>query len=408
MNLNIDTEKTYILACSGGPDSMALLDMAYQSGISFIAAHVNYHVRPSSDRDEKIVTDYCQAHQIPLSVLFAPRQHQRNFENWARDLRYQFFYDLKTEYNCYGVLCAHHMDDHIETYFMQKERKIIPLYWGIQKESLYDNKLIIVRPLLSCTKKQLEDYCHTNHIPYGTDETNSDTGYTRNRIRSDIALRFSEEDKVHLAETIEEENRHLSAFYESVRMESEKLFVPYDQTAYRNTKEQLRLECLRAFLLNNGIDSRHFSIVHLKEIDALLLSGKNHHSVMQGKLFSVDYGEITVCDPPVPYSHTYDRISYISEEHYALKENGSTIEGVTLHEDDFPVTIRSYQPSDSIRLRLGKKKLNRFFIDRKIPYPKRLLWPVMVNRNNEVIFVPEIGCDIFHFSNNPTVFMIKY
>ena len=408
MSLNIDKDKKYILACSGGPDSMALLDMAYQSGISFIAAHVNYHVRPSADRDEAIVTDYCQKHDIPFSVLSAPPHNKHNFENWARDVRYQFFYDLKEENGCYAVLCAHHMDDHIETYFMQKERKIIPLYWGIQSQSLYDDRLIILRPLLSLTKKQLTDYCNIHQVPYGTDETNSDISYTRNRIRNDIASRFSEEDKLHLAETIEKENRLLSAFYERVRNKSEELFNPFDQDAYRNTEEQLRLECLRSFLLHSGIDSRHFSIVHLKEIDAILRSNRNHHSVLQGKLFSFDYGKITVCDDPVPYSHTYDSISYISEDYYALKESGSTIEGVTLEEDDFPITIRSCQPSDSIRLRLGKKKLNRFFIDRKIPYPRRLLWPVMVNRQNEVVFVPEIGCDVSHFSNKPTVFMIKY
>ena len=75
--------------------------------------------------------------------------------------------------------------------------------------------------------------------------------------------------------------------------------------------------------------------------------------------------------------------------------------------DDFPITVRSVQPGDAIQLRFGTKKIHRWFIDRHIPLQERLLWPVMVNAQGKVIFVPKIGCDVAHFSNNPNLFMVQ-
>jgi len=78
-----------------------------------------------------------------------------------------------------------------------------------------------------------------------------------------------------------------------------------------------------------------------------------------------------------------------------------------LQEDDFPITIRNAQAGDVIQLRFGRKKLNRWFIDRKIPKKERKIWPVVTNKDGIVILVPKIGCDIAHFSNNPTLFVLK-
>ena len=80
---------------------------------------------------------------------------------------------------------------------------------------------------------------------------------------------------------------------------------------------------------------------------------------------------------------------------------------MTLHEDDFPITIRNVEEHDVIELRFGNKKINRWFIDRKIPKKERKIWPVVVNAKGNVILVPKIGCDIAHFSNNPTIFVLK-
>mgnify|MGYP002237851249 CR=1 FL=1 len=79
-----------IVACSGGPDSMALLDICRQKGYEIAVAHVNYKKRETANRDEKIVRQYCENYGIPCFVDEPTWDHVGNFQAWARDVRYDF------------------------------------------------------------------------------------------------------------------------------------------------------------------------------------------------------------------------------------------------------------------------------------------------------------------------------
>ena len=107
------------------------------------------------------------------------------------------------------------------------------------------------------------------------------------------------------------------------------------------------------------------------------------------------------------YAYTYDAICYEETPYFAIREEGETIERLALAKEDFPITIRNARAGDFIRLRFGTKKVARWFIDRKIPYRQRQLWPVVENAAGNVIFVVGIGCDIAHFTNNSYIFVIK-
>lgn len=102
-----------------------------------------------------------------------------------------------------------------------------------------------------------------------------------------------------------------------------------------------------------------------------------------------------------------ESIEYKDYGSFQLKESGQTIEGFYVNEADFPLTIRSVKAGDRIQLRWGTKKLSRFFVDRKISKIDRKNWKVVVNRKDKVIFVPGIGCDVKHFSTQPTAFMVQ-
>ena len=109
----------------------------------------------------------------------------------------------------------------------------------------------------------------------------------------------------------------------------------------------------------------------------------------------------------VAYAYTYEHIQFEKTPYFCISQTGSSVEALTLTKDDFPITIRNAKKGDQIQLRFGTKKLNRWFIDRKIPKKERKVWPVVVNKDGNVILVPKIGCDIAHFSNNPTLFVLK-
>ena len=83
-------EETWVIAVSGGPDSMALLDMAFTQKVHCIVSHINYHKRESADRDMMIVKDYCTQNQIPVYVFDAPKE-TGNFQDYARRFRYEKF-----------------------------------------------------------------------------------------------------------------------------------------------------------------------------------------------------------------------------------------------------------------------------------------------------------------------------
>ena len=121
--LNLDKNKKYLLACSFGPDSMALFDMLLKGGYSFEVAHVNYHFRKESDYEELSLRNYCKEYEINLHVYENKKIIRNNIEATCREIRYDFFADIYHKYGFDGLLIAHNQDDLIETYLLHKKRK---------------------------------------------------------------------------------------------------------------------------------------------------------------------------------------------------------------------------------------------------------------------------------------------
>ena len=156
-----------VVACSGGPDSMALLDQLNKQGKDIVVAHVNYKHRDTADRDEKIVKEYCKKYDIPVRVLY-PVHEKGNFQAWARDVRYAFFEEVADEFDTKLLYVAHQMDDVIETYLFQKNRNMICDWYGLKEKSVRHGYQI-VRPLLNFTKSELQQYCNDNGVSFGID-----------------------------------------------------------------------------------------------------------------------------------------------------------------------------------------------------------------------------------------------
>ena len=122
---NYDLSQKYIVACSGGPDSMALLDMLRNHNFNIIVAMVNYKTRLESDDEEILVKNYCQKYNIKCYTTTFDEKCERNFEAVARKFRYNFFSEIYFKENASGLFVAHHKDDVIETYLLKKHRNVI-------------------------------------------------------------------------------------------------------------------------------------------------------------------------------------------------------------------------------------------------------------------------------------------
>ncbi|TNK82672.1 tRNA lysidine(34) synthetase TilS [Mycoplasmopsis pullorum] len=182
-----ENNQVILLAISGGPDSIFLLNK-YINHNNIVVAHVNYNQRFNSDIDQKIVEEMCKKHNIPYEILSLKKDDYQggNFQNWAREQRYNFFKQVYDKYQCNVLFVAHHIDDFLETYFLQKKRKSYINYWGIKKRTEIFN-MNVERPLLfSYTKKQILKSLEKKKITFAVDYTNSQPKYDRNKIRLSI------------------------------------------------------------------------------------------------------------------------------------------------------------------------------------------------------------------------------
>ena len=150
-----------------------------------------------------------------------------------------------------------------------------------------------------------------------------------------------------------------------------------------------------------------FSITYCTIKKIIINNSSNHLVEIADYNFVCEYGFFYVYKKEKGYSYQLDTIEYLDNEYFRLSNKGEKIQQVTVFKQDLPITIRNYQKNDKIELRYGTKKVNRFFIDRKIRKKDRDRWPVMVNKENEVIFVSGIGCDVNHYTTKPNLFVIK-
>nr|WP_321376613.1 tRNA lysidine(34) synthetase TilS [uncultured Bacteroides sp.] len=177
-----------LIALSGGADSVALLRVLVYLGYSCEAAHCNFQLRgEESERDESFVRNLCKEHNVPLHVIrfdtngYAGK-HQISIEMAARELRYNWFEELRKELNADVVAVAHHRDDSVETLLLNLIRGTgINGLTGIRPKNNH-----VVRPMLSVSREDILVYLQDMKQDYVTDSTNLQDDYTRNKIRLNI------------------------------------------------------------------------------------------------------------------------------------------------------------------------------------------------------------------------------
>ena len=184
----VDKEKKYIVALSGGADSVCLLLKMLDEGRHVEAAHCNFHLRGAeSDRDESFVVSLCSRLGVPLHrAHFDTREyaslHKVSIEMAARTLRYDYFEKLRRDIGAEAILVAHHRDDNVETVLMNMVRGTgIRGVAGIRPRNGH-----ILRPLLDMSRSDIEAYLRERGETYVTDSTNLEDEATRNKFRLNV------------------------------------------------------------------------------------------------------------------------------------------------------------------------------------------------------------------------------
>lgn len=181
-------EGKYLVALSGGADSVFLTHVLHQLGYAIDAAHCNFHLRgEESDRDEAFCKNLCKRLGIALHIVHFDTKtyadlHKVSIEMAARDLRYNYFEQLRKDIGADGICVAHHMEDSVETILLNIIRGTgLNGLTGISPRNGY-----ILRPMLNVTRKEIELYLDACGEEYVTDSTNLEAVALRNKIRLEV------------------------------------------------------------------------------------------------------------------------------------------------------------------------------------------------------------------------------
>ena len=188
----LTTRGKYIIALSGGADSVSLLlvlkHLESELGITLEAAHCNFHLRgDESLRDEEFCKQLCRRLHVPLHLVHFDTHayadlHHVSIEMAARDLRYAYFEQLRRDIHAHDICVAHHRDDSVETLLLNLVRGTgLRGLRGIQPRNAH-----IIRPLLSHSRQQIEQYLDALGESYVTDSTNLHNDVKRNKIRLNV------------------------------------------------------------------------------------------------------------------------------------------------------------------------------------------------------------------------------
>lgn len=188
-NNMFSSSRRVIIGVSGGADSCALLYALYllreELSLEITVAHVNHGIRgEEARRDENFVKALCEKLQVEFKVAHfdvpsIAKERGKGIEECARELRYEFFQSIDSDAT---IATAHNSDDCCETLIFNIARGTSPK--GIASIPAVRGR--IVRPLINCTRAEIEAFCKENGLDFVTDSTNNDDTYTRNKIRHHI------------------------------------------------------------------------------------------------------------------------------------------------------------------------------------------------------------------------------
>ena len=388
--LNLKKGKKYLLACSFGPDSMALFYLLKNQGYKFDVAIVNYHLRKESDSEVNGLMEYTFKYKVNIYVKNITEKITTNVEARCREIRYDFFAKLCDRYHYEAVLIAQHQDDHIETYLLQKDRQNCPNYYGIAEDSVIKG-VRVIRPLLGFTKHELEQICIENNVPFAVDKSNYDLSFKRNQIRHGIIANLSEEDRIKLLEEIKSNNNELSSLKSSIdfdRVHSVEYVLSLDENQQKHLFNILAKELYSDAFLSKANVGEVIKVLNSNKPNVVARIKSGLYLIKEYDTFSFS----TSKQKDISYSYILKKPDVLDTDYFYLyfKKDSSNR---NVSKNDYPLTIRNIYPDDYYVIKGYKAKATRLLIDWKVPLSLRKVWPVIINNKGEIIYIPRYQKD---------------
>jgi len=409
---------------SGGADSVCLCHILKKLestlNIKVCAVHINHGIRGEEAlRDENFVISFCKKLQIPLSVFHfdIPDEAEKageTIEECGRRIRYECFEKVRSNGK---IATAHSLSDNIETVIFHIVR-------GCGLNGLCGIPAVrgnIIRPLIDCTREEIEKYCTDNNLTFVTDSSNLKDTYTRNKIRHNISSVFEEINPSYsvafsrLINMVNDDNEYLYKKAEAVLSE-------YNDSI--PTEVLLRLhKSISARVIKMFIETKSGIVPEYKQIELILLNLSNRFCIEISKGIFAD-----ICDGCLTIkteSKVSDGFSFELQDENTFSFGKILIKKVSvekLKEIDYDwvidldktkgkLLISNRLEGDKITLvgRNVTKSLKKLFIEMKIPKEQRNLLPV-IRDEEKVIWVRNAGINkkVSLNSNTKNCLAIKY
>lgn len=400
---------------SGGADSMSLLSILCrikeEIPIDITAVHINHGIRgDEAERDENFVKDYCRKHNIKLVVYkknipAIAKETGESEEECGRRIRYECFSRVCPD----GLIAtAHTLSDSIETMIFNMLRGCtVSGLCGIPEKR--DN---IIRPLIDCTRQEIELYCEENQISYVTDSTNLESDYSRNFIRNEIMPMFSRINPMYMTAlarcqtSVKSDNSYIESNVKKLYEELVGDKCTIETKALRQLDKTVKSRLIYKFIKDNtGISSenKHISLVLslLEKEGAVQLGSDCFVEVRKGILSlpkSIHQSETWEQKAEIGINITPKGVIEIREEKPDnINFNKNLVNSVLECYIDYDkivgdIVIRSRQEGDKITLptRNITKSLKKLFSEMKIPVEERNKLPVIAD-SEKVLWVWGIG-----------------
>lgn len=416
-----------VAGVSGGADSVALLHLLNgwraEMGWRLTAVHVNHGLRGAdADADQAFVERLCAAWGVPCrtvrcDVAAEAKKRGMGEEETGRLLRYAAFREAAGGQGRIAV--AHHQNDQAETVLMRLCR-------GTGLKGLAGMRPVrgnLCRPLLGCTRAEIEAYCAAEGLPFREDATNRDVKYTRNKLRHAVLPLLEESNPqaaAHIARTaalLADDEDYLegqaAALHAALLRPAPEGAIALEREGLRQAHPALRRRVLR--LAMAGFAQADVSHVQVAALEDLLEkpTGKSRR-FLQGIRAENRYGSLVLskgaAETAAPFCHALPpggtvrvpeagiSVSIgISREKIAENCGGGytnvfdydkIMQRFSCREGAEPaLSCRTRRAGDFIRLKQGRKKLKDLWIDEKIPRDARGAWP-LVALGEEILWVP--------------------
>lgn len=420
---------TVVAAVSGGPDSLAMLDildhLRDEFSFQLHVVHLNHRIREEAGREAEFVRNFSENRQIPVTILEYDipghlAESGGSLQEAAREVRYRLFQEVAERVGADSIALGHHADDLAETVMMRFLR-------GAGLEGLVGftprSRGHLIRPLIYVTRSEIEAYCAERELTPCTDPSNAKAVYARNRIRLELLPQLEAEynpnlrrQLVQMAHLLDEENRVLEelayAEYGDTVIAEEQDVIFFHFAALAKKKPPILRRILRVGMEKLKGNKKNLYLAHYLQMQELILQGGPGKmlNLPDGYLLYRGYRTIRLGKAAAiwqePLGHhllTVPGTIYLPEADLEIQAeivDGPVIvtgQRVALDADRLGKTllIRSREPGDAFYpLGVGgKQKVKDYLINEKVERFQRDLLPIVTTETGEIVWIAGLRLD---------------